>query len=546
MITLYPFQQQAVKDLTPLVENNLSSLLIGATGVGKTYIMAQLLELLFKKENIKNSLKPFPVFYLTKSSIIPQTREVLFGEYKLPSDRIFITNYDQMRATIGGLFISWEERYSKNLTDKWLEPIWRQQFMPEVIIADECQALKNFDSLQTKIMLRYVQQGGLVHASSATPFTRVCEGRFITLALKPKVAGFGQITEQKWEHFAQVVAGSRSSPEDWNNEAVKRLTTQLESNIVRVKNVKFQKRTITHCKLIDFATQEDASYYAKAYEDYLSELAKIDKDAPGGVAAIWVAQTKFRIRCETIRAPYLARIAKEVAEKQDKQVILASNYVKPLELIKAELINLSIDPSKISIIVGGQSQKERQENINRFQSGEAIYCLFTLKSGGVGLSLHHYVKNAENGKPRYVILPPTWSAIELVQALGRAHRINSISTTHQDIVWFRGTIEEEVAAKVSRKLSCLSELVSKKETWSGVFSRQIDLDNVEELQQLSLKESTDNDEDNNEEFAAEAYENSKDEELFNIVCYDRHEAKIAKKIKNNDNVKELEFELVKD
>jgi len=524
MITLYPFQQNASKDLEDIViSRKESALLIGATGVGKTYIFAEILEKLFNSGRFANSTKPFPVFYLTKSSVIPQTREVLFKDYHLPPDKIFVTNYDQLRATIGDLFISWQERYSRDLTDKWLEPLWRKEFMPDVIIGDEIQACKNENTLQAKIMLEYVKQGGQVIVGSATPFTRVSEGRFCTLAIKPHVEGFGHIKDLNWQHFSNVIAGSRSCPTDWNSEAVERLTRVLEPNIVRVKNVKFAKRTITHCKLIDFACEEDSQWYSEAYTDYLEELSKIDKDEPGGVAAIWVAQTKFRIRCETIKAPYLARIAYEVVNEQDKQVILASNYVNPLNLIKAKLLELGVNDNEISIIIGGQSTKVRQENITKYQTGKAKYCLFTLKSGGVGLSLHHYLKNADTCKPRYVILPPTWSAIELVQALGRAHRINSISTTHQDIVWFRGTIEEEVATKVSRKLGCLRELVSKKEVWSDIFSRRVDLANIDELKQLSLKESTDTDEGDEhqvEEFAVEAYENddkvNKELEVVNI------------------------------
>lgn len=517
MITLYPFQQSSSQKLLDLVKQNKSALLIGATGTGKTFIAGEVLSELFSTGYFAKSTKPFPVFYLTKSSIIPQTQEVLFQDYKLPADKIFVVNYDQLRATLGGLFLTWQERYSRDLTDKWLEPIWRKETMPDFIFCDECQALKNEDSLQSKILLEYVKQGGQVIAASATPFTRVSEARFCTLAIKPRVEGFGTIKDLNWQHFSQVIAGSQSAPTDWNSAAVERLTKQLDSNIVRVTGVKFQKRTLTHCKLIDFATNEDAAYYAKAYEDYLTTLAAINKDEPGGVAAIWVAQTKFRIRSETIRAPYSAKIAFDVVNNLGKQVILASNYVNPLMLIKKELNNLGVDDEKIAIIVGGQSKEERQENIKSFQGGKASYCLFTLKSGGVGLSLHHNPKNQDVCKPRYVILPPTWSAIELVQALGRAHRINSVSTTHQDIVWFRGTIEEEVAQKVARKLKSMSSLVRTKETWTDVFSRRVDLNDIEELKQLSISESTDSDEDSIEEFAVEAYENEENEnELINV------------------------------
>ena len=92
--------------------------------------------------------------------------------------------------------------------------------------------------------------------------------------------------------------------------------------------------------------------------------------------------------------------------------------------------------------------------------------LLTLKAGGAGLSLHHEHKQS---RPRYCIIPPTYSAIQLVQLLGRAHRINSLSTTYQDCVWFRGTIEEQIAAKVQIKMRSLKEIVSRRETWLDLF-----------------------------------------------------------------------------
>lgn len=139
--------------------------------------------------------------------------------------------------------------------------------------------------------------------------------------------------------------------------------------------------------------------------------------------------------------------------------------------------------------LGAQDAKERQKNIDRFQSGKALYCFFTLKAGGVGLSLHHSdeltkekVRRRESGnaveediplipvRPRRLFGATTYSAIELVQMLGRCPRLTSLSDTYQTILFYKNTIEERVAAIVSLKLRCLRK-VSRgvKESWESVI-----------------------------------------------------------------------------
>jgi hypothetical protein len=165
---------------------------------------------------------------------------------------------------------------------------------------------------------------------------------------------------------------------------------------------------------------------------------------------------------------------------------------KLLKRIKQQLIydseGLGNLPTDLDL--GPQDYKKRQIEIDRFQSGQSHYCLFNFKSGGVGLSLHHcddmtkqkvrrkkesgyaYVEDIPSipTRPRRVLLTPTFSAIELVQGLGRAARITSLSDTEQIMLFYRGTIEERVAAAVSQKLKCLKKVVRQRETWEDIIT----------------------------------------------------------------------------
>ncbi len=145
---------------------------------------------------------------------------------------------------------------------------------------------------------------------------------------------------------------------------------------------------------------------------------------------------------------------------------------------------VELDPS---LRLGAQSPEDRQREIDRFQKGKSLYAAFSAKAGGVGLSLHHTdefttfkCRRKDSGyaveedivnvptRPReyYGSLP--YSAIDLVQMLGRCPRLTSLSNTNQTILGYRGTIEERILAVVSLKLRCLKKVVSTKESWEDV------------------------------------------------------------------------------
>lgn len=116
--------------------------------------------------------------------------------------------------------------------------------------------------------------------------------------------------------------------------------------------------------------------------------------------------------------------------------------------------------------LGVQNKNERQRNIDNFQNDKSKFCLFTFKSGGVGLSLH---QETPQNRVRESLLAPTYSAIELVQGLGRAARLTSCSDTEQTVIFYANTIEVRVSLIASKKLKCLSKAVQKKESWDTVI-----------------------------------------------------------------------------
>ena len=166
-----------------------------------------------------------------------------------------------------------------------------------------------------------------------------------------------------------------------------------------------------------------------------------------------------------------------------------------------KVITFEEDPS---LRLGAQDPLERQREIDRFQKGKSLYCFFTFKSGGVGLSLHHTddlttfkCRRKESGyvveediplvptRQRELFCAVTYSAIELVQGLGRCARLTSLSDTKQTVLFYRGTIEEQIAYVVSVKLKCLRKVTrgGKMDSWEDVIMGGLSKERAQEAEE---------------------------------------------------------------
>lgn len=441
-------------------------ILIAPTRSGKTYALSDALKKCQEMGLLNNPNKPCNILVITKDSVVYQTSRV-FKEHGISS--FFVTNYGSIRSTFGELWITWVKKFEYGLLAE--KPIFDEELKPDIIILDEVQEIKNASTQCAHIIQAFLEQGGLVIAASATPFHTVDEARMVCM-----ICGIVGFTTSAWKGFAYSIS---DEPKAINHAAMQRLNEVLENEnaIIRFNNIKYLHRSFNKCVLIDFDNPKHERIYVNAYNEYLERIAKAGKLGPKGIAEIWVATLKYRQKTELLRTPRLARMTIDKIN-DDKQVIIGSNFVETLRATWINLVRRHAWPDdKISFVVGGQNKTERQRMIDKFQNGSNKICLFTLKSGGAGLSLHH---DRESSLPREVILPPTWSGIELVQALGRAHGPTSLSTTRQEIIWYAGTVEEEVAARVANRLRSLSEIVGKRESWTDVFMNK----NVEGLREF--------------------------------------------------------------
>ena len=485
-----PFQIKAAVDAVCKLQEQQGVLLQAHAGLGKTYMILPVIKYLLDNSLLElKSDWPMPVLWVTPAAVIPQTLQVI-SQFGLLGT-IFPISYAAFRGKLGEK-IYWDKTpHPYNNTFLYT---WKAKSMPSMVVFDECQSLKNDTSSQTQLSWS-VPQGVKRIFISATPYQKVSEARSVVLGVGMEYYDEPCTTDTVPSLLQQIARWGR--PTQLCQAQMKRLRDAMQPYAVFVPKVRYKHKTHTRCRLIEFETTAEREHYDGYFKAFKKKCEEQMRNSNFGANEMLVAMQKFREGAEEVRAGRMARRAVDMVER-GRQVIVVFNYVGPMRLAYKALKNVGLPEDRIAHIVGGQTPTKREGQRQKFQDGNADVMLFTMRSGGVGISLHH---NCKEARPRHIIIPPTWSAIDLVQALGRGHRITSISDTTQEVVWYKNTIEETVCARVEAKLNCINASVGRKENWVNVFTNgtvQQDIASDNEYQEMEDENLTVQEEDTNE------------------------------------------------
>jgi len=132
------------------------------------------------------------------------------------------------------------------------------------------------------------------------------------------------------------------------------------------------------------------------------------------------------------KLPHVIKFVKNIMEIEESVVIFCHH--KAIH----ELLHKSLKEYFPSAIIGGQTDRERQDNIDRFQNGHTKLLIAGLRAGNVGINL---------SMARYVIFAELdWSPAIHRQAEDRLHRIGQKNTVFAYYLIGNGTLDDHVAS----------------------------------------------------------------------------------------------------
>lgn len=162
----------------------------------------------------------------------------------------------------------------------------------------------------------------------------------------------------------------------------------------------------------------------------------------------------------------------------DEKLVL---FAQPIETITALVSFLEKETGiKPAIIIGGQSDDERREQIERFWQIDGPRYLVSSRAGGEGINLQI--------ARRLVHLDIPWNPMDLEQRVGRVHRFGSKRTIIVDTLVVKNSREADAYRIAREKLKLIASTVVGSDRFETIFSRVMCLVAPEELQDLLIED----------------------------------------------------------
>ena len=189
------------------------------------------------------------------------------------------------------------------------------------------------------------------------------------------------------------------------------------------------------------------------YNEMEYELMNLDESSMEYSEHHFAIIMKARRQSELLKVPAMVSWIEDMYDEGVSPVVFI-NFRETLEAIEKRLDSTKYS-GKIAKIIGGQTQKQRDDEIKSFQSDTKRICLVMVAAGSASVSLH----DLNGNYPRHTLINPSYSAINTLQALGRCHRANGKTPVIQRFFFADGVeIEDKMRKRVSLRLTNLDSL----------------------------------------------------------------------------------------
>jgi superfamily II DNA or RNA helicase len=433
---------------------NFGGILADDMGLGKTL---EVLALLLAKKNEakkdipKNKNTPTSIVVCPASLILNWESEVskftpslrvaaLIGNAeeregmirKISSVDILITSYDGLRRDIH-LYDSYEF---------------------EFVILDEAQFIKNQNTQKAKSVKMLKCKTRL--ALTGTPVeNNLAELWSIFDFLMP-----GYL--HNYSHFHKKY--ETAIVKDKNLTATNRLRALVRPFILRrlkgdvLKELPEKTESVHRMVMGDTQRKIYVGALAQAKEDLTQRLEDASGEAQGRMVVLAALTRMRQICCDPalIYDNYNGGSAKldacmeliESSMESGHRMLLFSQFTSMMEIIAERLDELKIG---YYVLNGSTPKQERQNLVNKFNSGTTEVFLISLKAGGTGLNL--------TGADVVIHYDPWWNVSAQNQATDRAHRIGQTQKVQVYKLIVKDTIEDRIMEMQERKAALADSII---------------------------------------------------------------------------------------
>lgn len=445
-------QIQHVKKLVDSLYTNGFAVDMSETGTGKTYAAAAAIREVCGLSN----RSPFAV--ICPKAVIPQWEKIL-KSFNLKAT--VLINYEKLSRG-NTKYMKWKK--SQDPIKPWDEKATREipvfSFSPNtLVIVDEGHKCKGTDTSNAWMLSALKIQNYRVLVSSATVATTPLEMKaFGYLTNLHSLYNFNEFCRT---HGAEWVGRWGAMTFDMASESARKSMMLLNEYLFDTK------ACASRMKVEDFGQQFPESHIVaeaydlgsnetkiqSVYDEMEAELAKLEERSENYSEHIFAIMMKARRHAELCKVPLFVDMAEDLYD-EGKSIVIFINFNDTVDSIVSRLEKVKKFRGKIGYIVGGQTDKSRQQDIDDFNADKKRVMVVNIAAGGTGVSLHDL-----NGKyARASIISPNWSAYNMRQALGRVWRLEGKTKSYQRIVYAAKCVEEQICHRVQFKLNCLDTL----------------------------------------------------------------------------------------
>lgn len=342
----------------------------------------------------------------------------------------------------------------------WLSEGIKVNFRQDnLIIVDEQHKCRGLNSLASDLMVVLKNQKYKVLGMSATAATSVADMK--AFGFKANLHNGENFAQWCSDHGARV---SRYGTINWDADQTpaKQGMARIHHNLFNIQKIASRMRRADFGHLFPenrvfaevFDIGANTNKLNKVYERMELELDLLDKRAADYSQHAFAIIMKARRQAEIQKTPTAVDFIEDMFDEGISPVIFV-NFDDTVQSL-TRLLKHKKFKGKIGYLVGGQKDDVRNRYIDDFQADKLRIFIANIQAGNMGVSLHDLNGNF----PRHSLLFPCWSAINIIQAIGRIYRALGKTPCIQRFFYANVPVEVRMATRIGNRvdnLDCLND-----------------------------------------------------------------------------------------